>query len=115
MRNGAVTRKAQVEGRLISEMSKISIMRPKLPLTRQVSSYLEAIDASRVYSNFGPLVRSLEERLAMHFAVRKEMITTTANATQGLTLALMAMGARPGTLCVLPAWAFIASAHAALA
>ncbi|HJP68189.1 MAG TPA: aminotransferase class I/II-fold pyridoxal phosphate-dependent enzyme, partial [Sphingomicrobium sp.] len=74
-----------------------------------------AIDASRTYSNFGPLVRSLEERLAAHFGVRKEMITTTANATQGLTLALMTMGARPGTLCVMPAWTFIASAHAALA
>jgi dTDP-4-amino-4,6-dideoxygalactose transaminase len=90
-------------------------MRPKLPLAKQIASYLETIDASRTYSNFGPLVRSLEERLAAHFGVRKEMITTTANATQGLTLALMAMGARPGTLCVMPAWTFIASAHAALA
>jgi dTDP-4-amino-4,6-dideoxygalactose transaminase len=90
-------------------------MRPKLPSVKQISSYLESIDVSRTYSNFGPLVRSLEERLAARFGVRKEMITTAANATQGLTLALMTMGARPGTLCAMPAWTFIASAHAALA
>jgi dTDP-4-amino-4,6-dideoxygalactose transaminase len=90
-------------------------MRPKLPPVDQIASYFVSIDASRTYSNFGPLVRSLEERLAVHFGVRKEMVTTAANATQGLTLALMAMGARPGTLCVMPAWTFIASAHAAVA
>jgi dTDP-4-amino-4,6-dideoxygalactose transaminase len=90
-------------------------MRPKLPLAKRISSYLEEIDASRTYSNFGPLVLSLEERLAAHFGARKEMITTVANATQGLTLALMTMEARSGTLCVMPAWTFIASAHAALA
>ena len=34
-------------------------------------------------------------------------------ATRSLTLALAAQGARPGTLCVMPAWTFVASAHAA--
>jgi dTDP-4-amino-4,6-dideoxygalactose transaminase len=95
-------------------MSKIAILRPKLPLASRIAPYLNAIDSTRIYSNFGPLVLSLEERLATHFGVPKEMITTTANATQGLTLALTAMAARPGTLCVMPAWTFIASAHAAI-
>jgi dTDP-4-amino-4,6-dideoxygalactose transaminase len=31
-----------------------------------------------------------------------------------LTLALRAAGAKPGTLCLMPAWTFVASAHAAL-
>jgi dTDP-4-amino-4,6-dideoxygalactose transaminase len=110
-----VAGKTKPEDRLISEVTKIPIMRPKLPSVNQIASYFESIDASRTYSNFGPLVRSLEERLAAHFGVRKETVTTTANATQGLTLALMTLGARPGTLCVMPAWTFIASAHAALA
>src|SRR6202521_16823 len=42
------------------------------------------------------------------------MVTTVANATLGLTLALTAQDARPGTLCAIPAWTFIASAHAAM-
>jgi hypothetical protein len=40
----------------IVKMSNIAIMRPKLPLTSQVTPYLNAIDASRIYSNYGPLV-----------------------------------------------------------
>jgi dTDP-4-amino-4,6-dideoxygalactose transaminase len=96
-------------------MSKSPIMRPKLPLAEQIAPYLKAIDSTRIYSNFGPLNLLLEERLATHFGAQKEMVTTVANATQGLTLALTTMGARPGTLCVMPAWTFIASAHAATA
>src|SRR5437868_14890538 len=96
-------------------MSKTSIMRPKLPRAERIASYLKEIDSARIYSNFGPLNLSLEERLATHFGVQKEMVTTISNATQGLTLALTALGARPGTLCLMPAWTFIASAHAAIA
>jgi dTDP-4-amino-4,6-dideoxygalactose transaminase len=75
--------------------------------------YLKAIDSSRTYSNFGPLVRSFEQRLARHFRFPDGTVTTVANGTVGLTLALAALGARPGTLCVMPAWTFVASAHAA--
>lgn len=96
-------------------MSKNPIMRPKLPLAERIVPYLKEIDSTRTYSNFGPLTLSLERRLATHFGVREEMVTTTSNATQGLTLTLTALGARPGTLCVMPAWTFVASAHAATA
>ena len=89
-------------------------MRPKLPPTERIAPYLKTIDSSRTYSNFGPLAVSLEERLAAHFSVRREMITTTANATLGLTLALTALAPEPRTLCVMPAWTFVASAHAAI-
>lgn len=94
-------------------MSTIPIMRPKLPSAERIAPYLRAIDSSRVYSNFGPLTASLEERLATRFGLPGGTITTVANATLGLTLALTAQRARPGTLCAIPAWTFIASAHAA--
>jgi dTDP-4-amino-4,6-dideoxygalactose transaminase len=94
-------------------MTTIPIMRPRLPLAAQLAPYLSAIDSSRVYSNFGPLVFSLEERLAARFNLPAGGVTTVANATLGLTLALAAKGAGPGSLCVMPAWTFIASAHAA--
>jgi dTDP-4-amino-4,6-dideoxygalactose transaminase len=95
-------------------MLKIPIMRPKLPAAERIAPYLKAIDSSRIYSNYGPLAVRFEERLAAHFGVTIGEITTIANATQGLTLTLMALGARPGTLCAMPAWTFVASAHAAL-
>jgi dTDP-4-amino-4,6-dideoxygalactose transaminase len=95
-------------------MSTIPIMRPKLPSAERLVPYLRTIDSSRVYSNFGPLAVSFEDRLAARFGLSGGTITTIANATLGLTLALTAQGAPLGTLCAIPAWTFIASAHAAV-
>jgi dTDP-4-amino-4,6-dideoxygalactose transaminase len=95
-------------------MSTVPIMRPKLPSAERVVPYLKKIDSARIYSNYGPLACSLEDRLAAHFNLAENTITSVANATLGLTLAFMAQGARPGTLCLMPAWTFIASAHAAM-
>ena len=92
----------------------IPVMRPKLPSAKRLVPYLEKIDAARWYSNYGPLVLSLEARLAAHYGLGAGTITTIANATIGLTLALASQGAKPGTLCALPAWTFVASAHAVM-
>jgi dTDP-4-amino-4,6-dideoxygalactose transaminase len=92
----------------------LSTMRPKLPSAERIGLYLKAIDISRYYSNFGPLTVSLEQRLATHFGLQPDMVTTVANATLGLTLTLAALEVKPGTLCVMPAWTFIASPHAAV-
>jgi dTDP-4-amino-4,6-dideoxygalactose transaminase len=93
-------------------MMTIPVMRPKLPSAERLAPFLKTIDLSRIYSNFGPLALALEDRLARHFGLVGENLTTVANATFGLTLALAAEGAQPGTLCMLPAWTFVASAHA---
>lgn len=92
----------------------IPIMRPKLPSADRIGPYLRRIDEARIYSNFGPLTRSLEDRLAGHFGFTAGSVATVANATIGLTLALQAQGAQPGTLCAMPAWTFVASAHAVM-
>lgn len=94
-------------------MSMIPILQPKLPSAERLVPYLRKIDSSRIYSNYGPLAVSFEDRLAAHFDLPQGTVTTVANATLGLTLGLAAQGARPGTLCAMPAWTFIASAHAA--
>ena len=94
-------------------MPHIPIMRPKLPSADRLMPYLQKLDASRTYSNFGPLVRSFEDRLAARFGLGDKAVATMANGTLGLTLTLTALGAQPGTLCVMPAWTFVASAHAA--
>jgi dTDP-4-amino-4,6-dideoxygalactose transaminase len=89
-------------------------MRPRLPAATRLAPYLDKIDAARVYTNFGPLVLSLEERLAAHFGVPGPSVVTVANGTLGLALALMAQDAPAGSLCAIPAWTFVASAQAAL-
>jgi dTDP-4-amino-4,6-dideoxygalactose transaminase len=92
----------------------LPIMRPKLPSASAVVPYLSGIDSARVYSNFGPLATQLEIRLAAHFGVASTALTMAANATLGLALALSAQRVRPGTLCVIPAWTFVASPQAAI-
>jgi dTDP-4-amino-4,6-dideoxygalactose transaminase len=92
----------------------LSVMRPRLPSAAALLPYLHRIDHTRVYSNFGPLADQLEGRLAAHFGVSDGAVTTVVNGTLGLALALTVQSARPGTLCVIPAWTFIASAQAAI-
>jgi dTDP-4-amino-4,6-dideoxygalactose transaminase len=94
-------------------MSLIPIMRPKLPSADRLIPYLKSIDASRLYSNFGPLTLALEDRLAEHYGVDEGTVATVSNATLGLAIALAVQKPPPGSLCVMPAWTFVASAHAA--
>lgn len=89
-------------------------MKPLLPSAQRLATYLRRIDETRIYSNFGPLAVSLEQRLAAHFGLSDGTVTTVANGTLGLSLALSAQNPRPGTLCLLPAWTFVASAHASM-
>jgi dTDP-4-amino-4,6-dideoxygalactose transaminase len=95
-------------------MSLLHIMRPKLPSSDRLAPYLKSIDASRTYSNFGPLALSLDDRLSEHYGLTQGTVTTVANATLGLAIALATQHPPPGSLCAIPAWTFVASAHAAL-
>jgi len=92
-------------------MHMIPVMRPMLPAAERLLPYLKQIDSARIYSNFGPLALAFERRLAAHFGQPEAAVTTVANATLGLALALLAQQVRPGALCMLPAWTFVASAH----
>ncbi|HLY79887.1 MAG TPA: aminotransferase class I/II-fold pyridoxal phosphate-dependent enzyme [Caulobacteraceae bacterium] len=91
----------------------VPIARPRLPTRAAIAPYLDRIDEARWYSNYGPLVRELEARLAARLG-DGAAVATVANGTVALTLALQAAGARPGTLCLMPAWTFVATAHAAI-
>ncbi len=91
---------------------KVVVARPSMPRAAALAPYLEQMDAARWYSNFGPLLTRFEhQRLADRF-ISPTGIVTVANGTLALTLALQAMGAKPGGLCAMPAWTFVASAHA---
>jgi len=92
-------------------LAPVAVARPRLPAADTILSYLRRIDAARWYSNFGPLLGEMEERLAARFGDGARVITTV-NATQALTLALQAMDLPPGTLCAVPSWTFVATAHA---
>jgi dTDP-4-amino-4,6-dideoxygalactose transaminase len=91
--------------------ARLLVARPRLPSAEAVLPYLKRIDEARWYSNFGPLVREFEARLAARFGEEAHVVTAV-NATQALTLTLKALDLPAGSLCALPAWTFVATAHA---
>jgi dTDP-4-amino-4,6-dideoxygalactose transaminase len=93
----------------------VPVLRPSLPSATDILPYLEAIDEQRWYSNWGPLVTWLEEEISRHYGFHSGGVVATANATSGLTAALLARNVRLGSLCLMPAWTFAATPHAARA
>jgi dTDP-4-amino-4,6-dideoxygalactose transaminase len=91
----------------------VAVARPRMPTAETVLPYLQRIDEARWYSNFGPLLTELEQRIAGRFSPAAQVITV-ANATQALALTLQAMSLKPGGYVVLPAWTFVATAHAVM-
>ena len=83
-------------------MNRIPLLIPDLPNAAELRPYLDRIDAARWYSNFGPLCREFESALAAMFDRHNAapvQVTTVANCTQGLELALMALDLEPGAEC----------------
>ncbi|MDB5499951.1 MAG: DegT/DnrJ/EryC1/StrS aminotransferase [Phenylobacterium sp.] len=89
------------------------VARPRLPDLEALTPYLRKIDELAWYSNFGPLVRDFEARLAQRFLPSAATLTV-ANATLGLAIGLKALSAPEGALCAIPSWTFVATAHAVL-
>lgn len=78
----------------------------------ELAPYLRRIDDARWYTNFGPLARALEARLASGFTAARgaPAVASVANATLGLELALLALRLPPRSRVLLPALTFVASA-----
>src|SRR5512141_600497 len=93
--------------------ASVAVARPRLPNADAIAPYLQRIDEARWYSNFGPLLTEFEARIAGRYRPGTEVVTVT-NATQALTLALKAMDLPAGGYVALPAWTFVATAHAVM-
>lgn len=93
-------------------MEKIPLLVPLMPTIDQTLPYFRQIDDNRHYTNFGPLSRQLEQRLATDLSVDRDNVTTVSNCTVGLELALQARGLRPGAQVLLPSLTFVATATA---
>lgn len=92
---------------------KIPVCLPKLPTATQILPYLEQIDNNRWYTNYGPLSLDFLSRIAELFQVEKSHVICAVNGTILLELCLKAMKIPEGSLCVMPAWTFVATPLAA--
>ncbi|MBO9560442.1 MAG: DegT/DnrJ/EryC1/StrS family aminotransferase [Caulobacter sp.] len=93
--------------------ASVPVARPRLPSAEAIFPYLQRIDTARWYSNFGPLLTDFEARLAGRFPAGAEVVTI-ANATQALILTLSAWDLPAGGYVAIPAWTFVATAHAVI-
>lgn len=90
----------------------LPLRRSVLPTADRIQPYLERIDASLWYSNRGPLLLELEERLAEHIGRPRDEVTVLSNGTIALTLPLLTLDLPPGSKVLVPTFTFAASAVA---
>lgn len=87
-------------------MKRIPLAVPDMPAITDILAYLGVIEASGWQTNFGPLVKGLEEELTKRLGQR---CVTVANGTLAIELALLAAGVRKGARVLVPAFTFPAT------
>lgn len=94
----------------------LPVCRPGLPAAEELLPYLRKIDAARHYTNRGPLVRLLEQRLAGALGLPAHGLRTASNGTSAIEIAILA-AAGPATqkrpFALIPSYTFAATALAA--
>ena len=95
-------------------MKKIPFLRPNLVKNESIIPYLLEIDASRIYSNFGPLNTRFEQRVLDEYFNRVGAVTTVNNATIGLMLAISQCKRPKGKYALMPSFTFAATPLAAM-
>ncbi len=102
--------------------------RPLAPPAEALLPYLRRLDATRIYSNFGPLNAEVSTRIAAMAGYEPAGVVTASSGTVALMAVLRARtgaaqrdaattGAGASTterLCLMPAWTFAATPAAAL-
>jgi dTDP-4-amino-4,6-dideoxygalactose transaminase len=94
---------------------EIPVLRPLLPTAERLLPYLSRIDASRCYTNWGPLVSELEGRLAGQFRVPRHGVVSASSGTAALVGAILATAGRATSdrpFAIMPALTFVATAIA---
>ena len=94
----------------------IPVFKPRLPVFDDLEPYLRDMDASNVYSNFGPLNYQLGSLLAEHYGSDVQNICLVSSGTSGLLACLsILMESVPKDHSAItvgvPAWSFIATAQ----
>ena len=100
----------------MTSMEKIPVLIPHIPPVEAVWPYLQRIDASHRYSNFGPLNQELENRFQQFFTTSDSspFVCSAANATLGLEIAVIALDLKPKAQVLMPALTFVATATSVL-
>lgn len=94
----------------------LPVFTAQLPATNALLPYLKQLEQSRVYSNFGPLVLSLQDRLAALFDMERHTVVATGSGSAALVAGILAAAGRSSALrpyALCPAYTFVGTASAA--
>jgi dTDP-4-amino-4,6-dideoxygalactose transaminase len=94
----------------------VPVLRPQLPSADRIFPYLRRIDATRVYSNWGPLSGEFENQICNHLCLPPGAFVSASSGTSALIGAILATAGpatEQRTVAVLPALTFVATAIAA--
>lgn len=97
-----------------NNLDVVPLLVPDIPEPQEILRYLTQIHEARNYTNFGPLVKKLENSFSEKFEVNVERVTTVSNATQGLELVLQALNLPKDARVLIPAFTFVATATSVL-
>jgi dTDP-4-amino-4,6-dideoxygalactose transaminase len=92
----------------------LPILRSSLPPFERMLPYLEKVEGNRCHSNFGPMFKLFEERMADFFNIPSSQLVMLCNGTLALVTGLMAMNIPQGKYCLMPSWTFSATPASAL-
>jgi dTDP-4-amino-4,6-dideoxygalactose transaminase len=101
---------------VLQKHADVPVLRPLMPSAETLLPYLRRIDANRVYSNHGPLVREFEGRIARMLALPASGVATASSGTAALTAAILAVAGRATPnrpYALIPAYTYVATAMAA--
>jgi dTDP-4-amino-4,6-dideoxygalactose transaminase len=94
----------------------IPVLIPNLPSAEELLPFLRRIDNSHIYSNYGPLWREFRDGLAAYVGSKTGQneisVSLTSSGTTSLELALRYRAVSKARYCLLPAYTFVATAHA---
>lgn len=96
----------------MSDRDFIYVCRPQLPEADAIAGYLRTIDARRLYTNRGPLVNLLEERLALEMDAPRHCVHTASSGTSALEVAILAhagLATPERPLALIPSFTFAAT------
>jgi dTDP-4-amino-4,6-dideoxygalactose transaminase len=93
----------------------LAVLQPRLPSAERLLPYLHTIDATRIYSNHGPLLSAFQERLTRLLALPEDGAICASSGTTAVVGAILATAGRASPerpLALIPAFTFVATAAA---
>ncbi|MDQ7234471.1 aminotransferase class I/II-fold pyridoxal phosphate-dependent enzyme [Bacillus pacificus] len=95
-------------------MENIPFLRASTVPVIEYLDELKEIDASHIYTNYGPINQRFEQTIMSGFFQNRGAVTTVANATLGLMTAIQLKKRKKGKYALMPSFTFPATPLAAI-